>query len=197
VSSRNAHAYPFYIEVQGGATQYRGTDTLFSSGTTDASSFGMGFNFSFFYSPWEPHGGLDFQLGLQDQWVFASQGANYYGTQAPYGVLRLQFLSAYASVGLTPFVWRRSMNSPGIDMFSQVPNTLAYIGELGVLYSATPKFSLGGSFAMQWFSVGGVLSTQPAATFNVVLRFYFSLFGHDPDGSGKPLEYEGWRYIGK
>ena len=105
----------------------------------------------------------------------------------------------YATAGLTPFVWRRSQGGPGLDNYSQAQNTLAYLGEVGALYAATPKFSMGGALNFQWFSSSGVFDAQPSVSLTFVMRFYFSIFGIGQDGptQGDPLEYRGWRYIGK
>jgi len=200
VASRDAQAYPFYFDVQGGLGEYLDTTSaLFASGTSGATGYGLSGSFGLFYTPIEPSGGLDIQLGLQTNFLSASQGSNYYSTIAPYPAFRVQFWMLYATAGLTPFVWRRSQGGPGLDNYSQAQNTLAYLGEVGALYAATPKFSMGGALNFQWFSSSGVFDAQPSVSLTFVMRFYFSIFGIGQDGptQGDPLEYRGWRYIGK
>jgi hypothetical protein len=198
-ASRDAAAYPFYFDVQGGAAELTSTSIPIFNGAGGSSSFGIGGGFGLFYTPIEPHGGVDFQIGIQTLTLFPTQGSNYYGILAPYPAVRLQLLMLYATFGLTPFVWQRSQVGPGVDFFSQAPNTLGYLGEFGILYPATPKFSMGGGLSMQYFSTSGVINTSPALSIHFVMRFYFNLFGIGQDGPAEanPLEYKGWRYIGK
>lgn len=200
VTSRKAHAYPFYFDVQGGMARYMDTSTpLFNSGVSGSSDLGLDFAFGLFYTPIEPHNGFDFQIGIQNLYTTATEATSYYSTFIPYGAVRVQMWMAYASLGLSPFVWRRSEESSGLDNLGKAPSTLAYLTEIGLLYPATPKFSMGGSLTLQWFTSSGVFSAQPAASINVVMRFYFNMFGIGQDGPGQanPLEFEGWRYIGK
>jgi hypothetical protein len=199
VTTRKALAYPFYIDSQLGMSQFRGTDGLFGTGDSTASSYGVGANLGFFYSPFDAASGFDFQIGLQGQFSLATQGTKNYGLLAPYGVIRLQFLSAYFSAGFTPLIWRRTDTSSGVDNFALATSTMSYLTEVGYLYSATPKFSLGGAVSAQWFISSRGFGSQPLTALTFVMRFYFSLFSHG-DGSGAggtPLEYNGWRYIGK
>ena len=199
VTSPDARAYLFYFDVQAGASEFLSTSYSFlSPGGSGASDVGLGANLGVSDSPIEPHGGMDFQFGITTLYDNVTQATNNYGILAPYGAFRIQFLSAYATLGITPFVWRRSMQTSGVDNFSQAPNTLAYLGELGVLYSATPKFSLGAALNLQWFTVSGSSNAQPAASLNFVMRFYFNLFniGNDGPGSATPLEYSGWDISG-
>ena len=196
----SAQAYPFYIDVQGGLGEYFDTTSpLFNSGTSGATGYGLSGEVGFFYTPFEPRDGLDLQIGLQNVYLTASQGSSYYSTLVPYPAIRAQFWMAYASVGFAPFVFRRSQNGAGVDNFSEAPSTFGYLGEVGLLYAATPKFSMGAGFTLQWFSSGGVVDSQPAASLNFVMRFYFSLFGVGQDGPAKggSSEYQGWRYLGK
>lgn len=200
VASRDAHAYPFYFDVQGGLGEFMGTTSpLFNTGNSGSTGIGTDFGFGLFYTPLEPRGGFDFQFGIQNLLLTATQDSNNLTTLVPYGAIRVQLWMAYATVGLSPFVWRRNQPGAGLDPFSMAPSTLAYLTEVGLLYAATPKFSLGGSLNLQWYTSSGVLSTQPGASLNFVMRFYFNLFGigQDGPGGGDPLEYQGWRYIGK
>lgn len=159
----------------------------------------MAFNLGFFYTPLEPRHGFDFQIGLESVYLSSQQGPHYYSTAIPYLTARVQLWIVYGSIGLSPLVWKRAGADSGVDFFGQADSTFAYYGEVGALYSATPKFSMGGALNAQFFSNAGVLSTSPATSLTFLMRFYFNMFdiGSDSPGSDNPLEYDGWRYIGK
>jgi hypothetical protein len=200
VASRDAQAYPFYIDFQAGAGRYTDTTTaLFNSGVSGTSDVGLAFNLGFFYTPLEPKHGFDFQLGIEGVYLNSQQGTHYYSTAIPYLTARVQLMMLYGSVGLAPLIWRRGELGPGIDNLGLASSTLAYFAEVGALYAATPKFSMGGALNFQFFSNAGILSMSPATSLTFVMRFYFNIFdiGSDSAGVGAPLEYEGWRYIGK
>jgi hypothetical protein len=200
VTSRNAQAYPLYFDVQGGVGEYLNTTSLlFNSSTSGATSYGIGSSFGLFYTPIEPRDGLDIQIGIQGHYLGTNQDSRYYSTLAPYPAFRLQFWMVYATIGISPFVWRRSEGGQGFENFGLARNTLAYLGETGLLYAATPKFSMGVALNLQFFSSQGVLDSQPAVSGHFVMRFYFSFLGLGQDGpaAANPLEYSGWRYLYK
>lgn len=200
MASRNAHAYPFYVDFQAGGGKYLTTNHgMFGNSQAGASNLGMGANLGLFYSPLEAHRGFDIQVGLESVFFGAQAGSSYFSNLTPYGVIRVQIMMIYASAGISPFTFQRTGLGPGIDNMGLASNTLAYFVEGGALYAATPKFSMGLTSNFQFFSSSGVLATQPQASLNFVMRFYFNFMGIGMDSAGGPrtLEYDGWRYIGK
>jgi hypothetical protein len=172
---------------------------MFGTGQSGTSDIGMGFNLGMFYSPIESRSGPDFQIGIENVYLTASQAGRHYSTLAPYIAARAQLMMFYGSAGFAPFVWRRGEAGPGIDFTGRAENTFAYFAEAGVLYSATPKFSMGPSLNVQWFSTGGAINMAPATTLTFVMRFYFNLLdiGRNDAGAPSQPEYDGWRYIGQ
>lgn len=199
VTSREAKAYPFYIDSQTGIGQFRSTDKVFDSGSSGASDMGLGFNLGIFWSPFGASHGMEIQLGLQNQLLIANQGAASFTLLAPTPIIRIQFLSAYVSAGAAPAVWLRNQAQAGIDGFALGSGTYLLLGEAGALYAATPKFSMGGALVLNWFYTGGAIAPMPASNLAFVMRFYFGNRGTGSAESGgtRALEWNGWRYIGK
>jgi hypothetical protein len=198
VTTRNAQAYPFYVDWQTGLAQFRGTNTLFNSGTSESTGYGLGANLGLFYGPWGPSAGTEFQIGISQQYISASQGASNFAVLAPMAMARIQLMALYASVGFAPYVWYRAQPEIGIMDFTHLTDAFAYQGEVGALYSVTPKFSMGGALNLTWFSLQSGLLAAPASNLVFVMRFYFGdvNIGSNTRG-GKPLEFHGWRYLGK
>jgi hypothetical protein len=198
VPLRNAQAAPFYFEVQTGAAEFRGSSDLFgSSGSSATSDFGIGLNYGVFWAPFEPKEGFGLQLGLQHHILTASEGAHNFGFQAPYPAVRLQFLLSYISLGFAPLVWTRSKTTSGYEDFALSSGTMSYLAETGLLYSPTPIFSLGLALNTHWVTTTAGFSSQPIASLNFLMRFYFGKRGSGSNSSDDSPEYKGWRYIGK
>ena len=198
MGAHSAHSYPFYIETQTGISQIRSSDQVYGTNTSAASSMGVGIQFGFFYSPFEIRHGLDIQLGLETDYLSGTVDDLNLGLLMPAALLRLQFQSFYTSVGAAPFIMTSAAESPSIDTFGYASNGAVYLAEVGYLYSATPKFSMGGAANLAWFSVTGKFIPSPSSHIAFVMRFYFGTpRGGSTGSNGAPLEWDGWRYIGK
>jgi hypothetical protein len=188
-----AYGAAFFVETGGGISQIRGGEAFFGSDLPGVSGFGGSFNLGVFYNFTDMREPMAFQFGLHERYSSAST-ANYFSTHAPYAVIRIQVSRIYVSGGVSPLVYKRLSDSPGIDHFEKSLSTLSYLAEAGVLWPITEEFSLGASTSLQFVRASGIsaFSPKPIVDLGVSMRFYF---GHSTGASGKSsVEWPGWRY---
>src|SRR5260221_595281 len=112
---------------------------------------------------------------------------------APYLAGRLQLSCFYFGGGVAPFVYRSpTMSGTGGFMgFEHANNTLAYFGEVGILWAVTPMFTLGAAVNETFVNVSGMPPAAQALDITLALRFYLSVDNRSTGGSS---EFKGWRY---
>ena len=190
LSATSAHAGAFYVETGGGLSQMRNADTYFSGATSGTGNLGPGVNLSIFYS-FSNNAPLDFHFGIQNIYASGSDISNF-STDITYVMLRMQASLFYIGGGYSPYVMSSVGQSPGINGLTRDSTASAYMGEAGVLWAVTPKFSLGAGANVQFVSANGAVSpmTYEALGF---MRFYFGFIGGSGP-SGRSNEFQGWRY---
>ncbi len=198
VTAQSSIAGAFYTDVQGGISQFRSPEAFFGiEDGAGVSDLGLAFNIGLFKS-FSNSPKMDFQLGLQYRFDSVTQGAYNMATHAPYLLARIQVMALYVSGGISPLMYKRFSGAPGlIDGLTPATGALGLMGEAGLLWSVTPRFSLGAAAAAQWVTVNG--SASPAPIINILgsMRFYYGFSNESGSGGRRtPLEYEGWRYIG-
>lgn len=206
VTSREAHAVAFYVDLGAGASIHRDGGTFFSSPLLQAMPFSMpslAGNAGFHVLFTDGSSPLEVQLGVEGK---LASGSDLLGNQfqilAPYPVLRLQVSRLFLGFGLTPFFWQRNNTYWGLDGLTMTTGSLAYLGELGFLFAGTPKFTASLVAGAQVISTGANLSPLPTVDLSFVIRLYFDPFGAGsgagPGGASSskrtPSEYKGWRY---
>jgi hypothetical protein len=189
-----AHAGPaFYADAGGSLVKIRSEDPFWGSNDPSAG-FGYGLNFGIFTTFTNSNPTVELQFGLLDRYssASASNPQTTYQLMSVYPVLRLQLSRLYFSAGGTPFVMRGLSSSAGNYGLTRVNNAISYLGEVGILYPVTPKFSFGTSLSAEYVHVDESWSPKPLASANFFMRFYFG-FG-EGGGSRNSTEFRGWRY---
>jgi len=194
--SQSALASAFYFESQIGVTQVRQPSPFFGADLPASSELGPAINFSLAFSFSGGDLPVEFQLGLHHRVAMGSTPSlnKYYGTQASYPFLRIQYSKIYVGIGITPFVWKLDSPSWSLSNFSRSSNALSYLGEAGFLWAVTPDFTLGVNAAVETISVGGTLSPKPSAELTGLMRFYFGFSSNHNSGTRSSNEFKGWRY---
>jgi hypothetical protein len=193
-SVTSAMGSAFFVETGGGISQMRSGELFFGSDIPSVSAFGGNFNLGVYYNFTDMREPMAFQFGLHERYSSAST-TNYFSIHAPYAVVRIQISRLYISGGVTPFLYKRVSDSPGIDHFEKSVSTISYFAELGLLWPVTQEFSLGGSASGQFIRSSSIAAFSPKPIVDLVfsMRFYF---GHSAGGGGphSSVEWEGWRY---
>lgn len=181
---RAVFAGAFYYEAAGG---------LGKSAVESASGLGLSVNNALLVSFGGTRRAFTLQLGVQHRLSSASDAAYSYGFQTVYPVIRLQMSRVYLSLGYTPFVWKRVSTESGFDNFSRARSTTATLGELGILWPVTRKFSFITAGGAQMIRGDGPQSSKPSWDATVGMRIYFGFFG-PAVGERSSGEFHGWRY---
>jgi len=190
-----ARASTLIFEVGGGISQIRNGSPFFGSSAPATADIGLAGNLSLLYGFGNGTSPIDLQFGVESILSNGTSFNQYYGMFVPYPAVRLQLSRIYLGAGLSPLILRRFDTSPGLGGGFQ--SGLAYLGQLGLLLPVTPSFSLALQSDAQFISSGGVTSPGPVLNFQLVLRFYFSLFGIGKGSGGSSYqsnEFKGFRY---
>jgi hypothetical protein len=188
--STTAFAGPaFYADAGGSVVEIHTPSPFWGSGVpTPGIGYGLNYGIWTTFSKSEP--AINLQFGIQDRYEAASGSGATYGFMAAYPELRLQLSRLYFSVGATPFIWQSLDYSGANSSLGRVQGATSYLGEAGLLFPVTPKFSFGASASVEYVHTSSVSSPNPIASANAFMRFYFG-FG---DGSHNSSEFKGWRY---
>lgn len=189
-------ASSWYYEVQGGVSQINGGSPFFDSSSATAGStsdLGITFNLTIAHSFSGGKLPLEFQLGLQQRLISATDNGSTYSIYAPYPIVRLQISRLYVGAGLTPIVFRQAGSSLGFDQFSMVSGSIGFMCEGGLLWPVTPFFSLAAVGAAQYITTSGTVSPGPVLEALGMMRFYFG-YSHTADEVISSGEFRGWRY---
>ncbi len=193
----SARAAAFYVESGGGVTQFWSGESFFSNSEIGSTSnLGGNANLGVYYGFADGKAPIDLQVGLHFRLATTSSDLTSFSTHATYANVRLQITRLFITAGITPFVWKRSATTAGIDDFLRQGDTLSFFGEAGLLWPITRDFSLGASLAGQWIQSDAGLSPRPILDAVFIMRFYF---GHSGGGAGSgggstSNEWNGWRY---
>ncbi|MGK5088974.1 hypothetical protein WDW86_15560 [Bdellovibrionota bacterium FG-2] len=177
-----------YDEVSGGAGVIMKGDPYFVGAPTK-TGLGAGASFSIFHTL--SNGALlEGQVGLVGRFVSASGPDSPYTLFAPYPTFRVQFTRMYVGVGFSPFVF----SGTSLLSLSSSSGGLGFMGEGGILWPITPKFSLGFCAGAQFISFSGGMSPAPAIDAGVLMRFYLSASKDHGRHSNANENFHGWRY---
>lgn len=193
IQAPSAAASSFYFEFAGGIAQYRQSEGIGGSQVDSTSNIGAAVNSTLLFSFDIEKSAVQFQIGVQDRFSLVSSRNMNLGLHVPYAVLRLQITKIFVGVGYAPMVWKRVSDTTGIDNFNRLTDGKSIMGEAGLLWSVTPKFSLGAAAGMQMVSASGVNGPRPAFDLTALMRFYFGFMGDGKSSRGSN-EFMGWRY---
>jgi hypothetical protein len=179
----------FYLETGLGASQIISGSSLFMG--HDPTRLGIGLNSSLMASFEAGNPVINLQTGVQLRFSSATGDTGACGLLELMPVARLQVSRAFVGVGLTPLVWRRVGDAPGLDSYLPPPEPFAIMAEAGVLWPVVPIFSLGVLGSAEWIRSHDVVSPSPDLQVTVLLRFYFGFWRTPATASN---EFRGWRY---
>jgi len=189
-----AQATSLFFEFGGGISKIQNGAPTLSVNAPASADIGPSANGSLFFALGTGLSALDAQIGIQTLFSTGTSFNEYYTLIAPYPVFRLQMSKIYVGAGLTPFVFKRFQTNPGVDTIGSLTG-LATMGQVGLLFAITPKFSIAFQVDSQFVSVGGNVSPGPVIDVGAVLRFYFAASGKGGGGSSDSSnEFKGWRY---
>ncbi len=188
VAAHPARATMIYDEVSGGAGIIMKGDPYFVGAPTK-TSMGGGGTFSIFHTL--SNGSLlEGQIGLVGRFISASGPDSQYTMFSPYPTFRIQFGRIYVGAGFTPFIF----SSNSVTSLSSATGGLGFMGESGILWPITPKFSLGLCGGAQFVSYSGGMSPAPAIDAGLLMRFYLSASSDHGRARQMNQDFHGWRY---
>lgn len=198
--SSPAYAVTFFLESQTGMSQIRDGSGYFngylSKTVTSPSTFGISFGMALMASLTDGRLPIELQVGLLPKLSSGSDDNGSYSFLSVYPTARLQISRIYVAGGATPWVYGRSGSGLGFDQLIRTSSSLAFFGEVGLLWPIVPDFSLGVSSSMTWISGGASTSTLIDGAF--LMRFYLGSIGNGTGaamGASSPSnEFRGWRY---
>lgn len=209
----SANAFLMYLETGVGAGTLISASPTFPSLTSTVASPGLSYNGGLHFALGNGSGPIDVHLGAK----FRSTSANFFtglfGATPSYQLLtvypeiKVQFSILYLALGLSPLVWTRQQPFYGLDSITSSGPKLTYVTEVGILYSWTRMFTIGGAVTAQFIGplgfFAGPVGPMPAIDAQFIMRFY--LWTQDisvgtatkmDSKSITPNEYKGWRYPG-
>ncbi len=182
-----------YYEAELGVAQYRRGDAFFDTSTGGVTNFGPAFDLGLYFvlSTVGIEGGppIEISAGLENRASLSSDAnGDSLGFVAPYPEIRIQLSKAFGGIGVTPIELSQQQGA------YHFKHALAYMGEVGLLWAVTPKFSLGAVGSAQVVSSAGTLSPAPILEAVALLRFYFGTAGNGGGSENGSVEFHGWRY---
>jgi hypothetical protein len=188
--AQTSYAGPsFYADAGGSIVQIHSPSPFWANGAPNAS-IGYGLNYGIWTTFSNNDPALNLQFGVVNRYSSASGNGATYGFMAAYPVLRLQISRIFISAGATPLVWQ-SLDYNGVSYgIQRAVGAMSYLGEAGILFPITPKFSFGASATAEYVKQNSVSSPSPIGSANLLMRFYFDF----DNGSHQSSEFRGWRY---
>jgi hypothetical protein len=182
----------FYNDAGMAAIQMHNESPLYGSGVP-ASHLGYGVNFGVWSVLTNPDRPMGIQFGLVGRYTSTSSSSPQatYGFMAAYPAFRLQLSRLYFSAGATPFVWKSLTYNGTSSSFSRSVGGIAYLGEAGLLFPVTPRFSFGTSVSVESVHTSAGSGPSPIGSANFFMRFYY---GFGSETQTKSNEFHGWRY---
>lgn len=178
----------FYVDAGGSYVQMKGANTFFNSNSLGQTAYGMDLGIWTTFTHRET--AMDFQFGIYDR----QQSILNSGTSSSLNLIlpavRLQASRVFLTFAYSPYVFGPSNSSPtGLGRALQ---STALLGEMGMLFPITPKFSFGASGSYETIKRNGISGPDPALAGNFFMRFNFG-FGSE-EASRPSSEFKGWRY---